>query len=75
MGYGPIEPFLDDPTVTEVMVNGTDHIYVERERCDRGRPAPGSSPNEHLRRVIDRIVNQIGRRIDESSPDGGRPPA
>jgi pilus assembly protein CpaF len=67
MGYGPIEKFLDDAAVTEVMVNGTDFIYVERE----GRIEATNSrfiSEQHLRRVIDRIVSKVGRRIDESSP-------
>jgi pilus assembly protein CpaF len=67
MGYGPIENFLDDPTVTEVMVNGTDHIYVERDGLIQPTNARFIS-EEHLRRVIDRIVSQIGRRVDEASP-------
>jgi pilus assembly protein CpaF len=67
MGYGPIEKFLDDGSVTEVMVNGTSYIYVERS----GVIQPTASrfiSEEHLRRVIDRIVSQVGRRIDEASP-------
>jgi pilus assembly protein CpaF len=67
MGFGPIEPFLDDPTVSEVMVNGTNFIYVERNgviQQTRGRFVS----EEHLRRVIDRIVSQVGRRVDEASP-------
>jgi pilus assembly protein CpaF len=67
LGLGPIERFLADDTVTEVMVNGVDPIYVERA----GRLHPTDSrflSDEHLRRVIERIVGQVGRRIDESSP-------
>ncbi len=67
LGYGPIQAFLDDPTVTEIMVNAADAIYIERD----GRVIETSmrfSSKTHLRRVIDRIVAQVGRRIDESSP-------
>jgi pilus assembly protein CpaF len=67
MGLGPIEPLLNDSTVTEVMVNGTDHIYVERKGVIEQTGSRFIS-EEHLRRVIDRIVVQVGRRIDESSP-------
>jgi pilus assembly protein CpaF len=67
MGLGPIEQFLDDSTVTEVMVNGTNFIYVERGGIIQQTSARFIS-EEHLRRVIDRIVSQIGRRVDESSP-------
>ena len=67
MGYGPIEQFLADPTIDEVMVNGADQIYVERagmvERTD-----VRFISEEHLARVVDRIVTSVGRRIDESSP-------
>ncbi|HET9005960.1 MAG TPA: CpaF family protein [Actinomycetes bacterium] len=67
LGFGPIEPFLRDPTVTEIMVNSPDVIYVERE--GRIYPADGRFVDEtHLRRVIDKMVGQVGRRIDESSP-------
>jgi pilus assembly protein CpaF len=67
MGLGPLERFLADATVTEVMANGDKAIYVERggviERTD-----VRFLTDEHLRRVIDRIVSTVGRRIDESSP-------
>jgi pilus assembly protein CpaF len=67
LGYGPIQVFLDDDTVTEVMVNGDDAIYVERSgRLTRTNARFLS--DDHLRRVIERIVSQVGRRIDESSP-------
>ncbi|HEY7694022.1 MAG TPA: CpaF family protein [Gaiellaceae bacterium] len=67
LGYGPIEPLLHDNSVTEIMVNGFDNIYVER----RGKlePAPVAFADDaHLLRIIDKIVSMIGRRIDESSP-------
>ena len=67
LGYGPVQQFLEDPDVTEVMVNGIDQIYVERN----GRiEATGRrfQTVEHLRRVIDRMVSEVGRRIDEASP-------
>jgi len=67
MGLGPIEQFLADPTVTEVMVNGGDFIYVERNGIIEQTLASFVS-EDHLRRVIDRIVSSVGRRIDESSP-------
>jgi pilus assembly protein CpaF len=67
LGYGPLEPFLDDVTVTEVMVNGCDRIYVERsgkiERTDAR-----FLDDVHLMRIIDKIVSQVGRRVDEASP-------
>ncbi len=67
LGYGPIQKYLDDPSVTEIMVNAEESIFVERngrlhETEDRFLSRP------HLRRVIERIVSQVGRRIDESSP-------
>jgi pilus assembly protein CpaF len=67
LGYGPIEPFLADGAVTEVMVNSTDSIYVERQGQLHKTGARFTS-EDHLRRVIERIVGQVGRRIDESSP-------
>ena len=67
MGLGPIEQFLHDPTVNEVMVNGCNHIYVERAGVIEQTTAHFIS-EDHLRRVIERIVSTVGRRIDESSP-------
>ena len=67
LGYGPLEPFLHDPTVTEVMVNGYDSLYVERAgRLEETQAA--FLDDAHLLRIIDRIVSQVGRRVDESSP-------
>ena len=67
LGYGPIEPLLEDDSVSEVMVNGTDAIFVERE----GQIVLTDikfRTESHLRQVISRIVTSVGRRIDESSP-------
>jgi pilus assembly protein CpaF len=67
LGYGPLEPLLNDDSVTEVMVNNFDKIYVEREgKIERSDTT--FADNAHLLRIIDKIVSQIGRRIDESSP-------
>jgi pilus assembly protein CpaF len=67
LGYGPIQQFLDDDTVTEVMVNAQSSIYVE-EAGKLHRTHARFLSEDHLRRVIERIVSQVGRRIDESSP-------
>lgn len=67
MGYGPIEEFLSDPDVTEIMVNSAKTIYVERAGKIHATDAQFFDEG-HLRRVIDKIVAQIGRRIDESAP-------
>ena len=67
MGLGPIEQFLDDPSVNEVMVNGSSFIYVERAGMIERTSARFIS-EEHLRRVIERIVSSVGRRIDVASP-------
>jgi pilus assembly protein CpaF len=67
LGFGPIEPLLKDETVSEVMINGPKQIYVER----RGKLELTDvkfNDDEHVMRVIDRIVSPLGRRIDESSP-------
>jgi pilus assembly protein CpaF len=66
-GHGPIEAFLKDPEVDEVMVNGPGRVYVERH--GRIEPTEVTFLDEaHLRRVIERIVAAVGRRIDEASP-------
>ncbi len=67
LGYGPLEPLLEDPSVSEIMVNRYDQLYVERN----GRlmeTAYRFTGEPQLRRVIERIVARVGRRIDESSP-------
>jgi pilus assembly protein CpaF len=67
LGYGPLELLLDDDTVTEIMVNGHEQIWVERfGRLSRSET--GFTSEAQLRRVIERIVSKVGRRIDESSP-------
>jgi pilus assembly protein CpaF len=67
LGYGPIEPFLRDPDVTEIMVNGHDQIYLEK--AGRLTPVKAQFADEsHLRRTIEKIVSRIGRRVDEASP-------
>jgi pilus assembly protein CpaF len=67
LGYGPIEPFLADPDVNEVMVNNHHTVYVERKGLIEETDVRFGS-ERHLLQVIDRIVAQTGRRIDESSP-------
>jgi pilus assembly protein CpaF len=67
LGYGPLEPLLREDAVTEIMVNAFDRIYVEREgRIERTDAA--FVDNAHLLRIIDKIVSQVGRRVDEASP-------
>jgi pilus assembly protein CpaF len=67
LGYGPLQPLLIDPTLTEIMVNGPNQIYVERSGKIEKTSLVFES-EEHLMRIIDRIVAPLGRRIDESSP-------
>lgn len=67
LGFGPLQPLLEDDTITEIMVNGPKNIYVERKGKIVRVPVTFES-NDHVMRVIDRIVAPLGRRIDESSP-------
>lgn len=67
LGLGPIEPLLADDSITEIMVNGAKQIYVERKGKIYREPTSFES-DDHLMRIIDRIVAPLGRRIDESSP-------
>src|SRR4051794_3467088 len=67
LGYGPLEPYLADDTVTEVMVNGADHVFVERSGKIE-RTTSRFVDDSHLMRIIDKIVSQVGRRVDEASP-------
>jgi pilus assembly protein CpaF len=67
LGYGPLQRLLDDEDITEIMVNGADMIYVEH-KGKLTRSAVRFASEEHLRKVIERIVARVGRRIDESSP-------
>jgi len=66
-GYGPLEPLLNDPTVSDILVNTYSHVYVER----RGVLELSNvvfKDNKHLMQIIDKIVSGVGRRVDESSP-------
>ena len=67
VGYGPIEPLLEDPEITEIMVNGYDNIYVERFGLIETTSVKFED-EAHLMRVIERIVSPLGRRVDETSP-------
>src|SRR6266540_1899692 len=67
LAYGPIEPLLADDTVSEVMINGPYDIWLEREGLLTKTPF-AFTDESHLRRIINKMVGQIGRRIDESSP-------
>jgi pilus assembly protein CpaF len=67
LGFGPLEPLLEDPTVSDILVNGHKQVYVER----RGRLEMTDvtfTDDAHLMKIIDKIVSRVGRRIDESSP-------
>jgi pilus assembly protein CpaF len=67
LGLGPITPLLEDDSVTEIMVNGPNNVYVERSgRLERARVCFRSA--DHVMHIIERIVSPLGRRIDEASP-------
>lgn len=67
LGFGPLQPLLEDETITEVMVNGAKNLYIERKGKIHRVPVTFEN-NDHVMRIIDRIVAPLGRRIDESSP-------
>lgn len=67
LGYGPIQPLLDDPEVTEVMVNGPKLVYIERRGKVEKTPITFEN-NEHILRVIERIVTPLGKRVDADHP-------
>ena len=67
LGFGPLEPLLEDPDITEIMTVGHEKVYVERKGLIEPAQVHFES-EEHLRRIIDRIVAPLGRRIDEQSP-------
>jgi pilus assembly protein CpaF len=67
LGLGPLEPLLHDPTISDIMVNGANSVYVERHGKLEHSPIRFHN-NAHLMNIIDRIVTRVGRRIDESSP-------
>jgi pilus assembly protein CpaF len=67
IGFGPIEPVLQDPSINEVMVNGPNQVYIE-QKGKLIRTDIQFDNEEHVRRIIDRIVSPLGRHVDESSP-------
>jgi pilus assembly protein CpaF len=68
LGYGPLEPLLQDPSITEVMANGPNNVYIERYGLIEKTNVTFEN-DAHLMRIIDRIVSPLGRRVDESSPN------
>ncbi len=66
-GLGPLEPLLQDPTVTDILVNTASMVYVERGGVLEKTPVVFKD-NNHLMHIIDKIVSKVGRRVDESSP-------
>ena len=67
LGLGPLEPLLADPTVSDILVNTAQQVYVER----KGRlelTSVAFADNAHLMKIIEKIVSRVGRRVDESSP-------
>src|SRR6185312_6374968 len=66
-GFGPLEVLLKDPTISDILINGPQKIFVER----RGKMEKSDvkfRDNDHLMQIIDRIVSKVGRRVDETSP-------
>jgi pilus assembly protein CpaF len=67
LGYGPLEPLLHDPTVTEVMCNGPEQVFIERDGKLEDTDV-AFLDDGHLRRVMEKIVGEVGRRLDEAQP-------
>jgi pilus assembly protein CpaF len=67
LGFGPLEPLLADESITEIMVNGAQKVFIER-KGKLEKTSLAFESDDHLMRIIDRIVSPLGRRIDESSP-------
>jgi len=67
LGLGPLEPLLADPTVSDILVNNSQQVYVERRGVIELTDV-SFTDDEHLMKIIDKIVSRVGRRIDESSP-------
>lgn len=67
LGYGPIQPLLEDPDVSEVMVNGPNKVYIEKNG-QLSRVPIKFDDNDHVLRIIDRIILPLGRRVDADSP-------
>src|SRR3954454_23607511 len=67
LGLGPLEPLLKDPTITDILVNGCDSVFVERYGVLESSPVRFKD-EKHLLRIIQKIVSAVGRRIDELSP-------
>lgn len=66
-GYGPLDPLLEDPNITDILVNGAKNIYVEKNG-KLHKTQVSFKDNNHLKNIIERIVSKVGRRIDEKSP-------
>ena len=73
IGLGPLEPLLRDESITEIMVNGPRQVFIERSGKIELTNVVFQN-DDHVMRIIDRIIAPIGRRVDEVEPDGGRPP-
>src|SRR5215469_1110156 len=66
-GLGPIQPLLDDHTISDILVNGSGQVYIERHGLLEKTEIKFNN-DQHLMRIIERIVSRVGRRVDESSP-------
>ena len=67
LGFGPLEELLNDPTISDIMVNGPDQTYIERKGKLELAPIQFRD-EEHLFQIAQRIVNQVGRRVDQTTP-------